>query len=132
MCAMVALVAPRELRISRLRVTRFLDSYIGVLDRFSGLTEIHKAAIELLMRLRLHSCAAYLRKYCQKEDIRRITLVCRAPKSWISRFILKKNSNSHSWVPQYILHVETVVNHCCYQSVPPTLVGLIEGDIRIA
>lgn len=33
MCAMVALVAPRELRISRLRVTRFLDSYIGVLDR---------------------------------------------------------------------------------------------------
>ena len=33
MCAMVALVAPKELRISRLRVTRFLDSYIGVLDR---------------------------------------------------------------------------------------------------
>ena len=33
MCAMVALVAPRELRISRLRVTRFLESYIGVLDR---------------------------------------------------------------------------------------------------
>lgn len=33
MCAMVALVAPKELRISRLRVTRFLDSYIGMLYR---------------------------------------------------------------------------------------------------
>ena len=33
MCAMAALVAQRELRISRRRVTRFLDSYIGVLER---------------------------------------------------------------------------------------------------
>lgn len=31
MCAMLALVAPRELRLSQLRATRFIDSYIGVL-----------------------------------------------------------------------------------------------------
>lgn len=30
MCAMLALVAPKELRLSQLRATRFLDSYIGV------------------------------------------------------------------------------------------------------
>jgi hypothetical protein len=29
MCAMLALVAPKELDISQARVTRFLDSYIG-------------------------------------------------------------------------------------------------------
>ncbi|KAF8813412.1 hypothetical protein BYT27DRAFT_7158298 [Phlegmacium glaucopus] len=58
MCAMLALVAAEELRVSRLRATRFLDSYI-----------------ELLTRLRLHTCTAYLRKYCQKEEIRNITLL---------------------------------------------------------
>ena len=51
--------------------------------------------------------------------------------SWISPLFLKK-ANFHSWVPQYILHVETVVNPCCYQLVPPTLVSLIEEDFRIA
>ncbi|KAF8150924.1 hypothetical protein B0H34DRAFT_156740 [Crassisporium funariophilum] len=58
MCAMLALVAPEELHISRGRVTRFLDSYI-----------------ELLTRLRLYTCASYVRKYCQTEEIRKATLL---------------------------------------------------------
>jgi hypothetical protein len=89
--------------------------------------ETHKAFVDLLSRLRLHTCVAYIRKYCQKEAIRRVTLVCRVSKSWII-FVL----NSHSWVPRYILHVETAVNPCWYRLVPPTLVYLIEGDFRIA
>ena len=77
MCAMAALVAQRELRISRRRVTRFLDSYIGVLDRSLFKTQGDSQTKELLSRLRLHTCVAYIRKYCQKEAIRRVTLVCR-------------------------------------------------------
>jgi len=38
MCAMLALVAPEELQISRTRVTRFLDSYIG---EFRGLAHVN-------------------------------------------------------------------------------------------
>jgi len=33
--------------------------------------------VELLTRLRLYTCAAYLRKYCAAEEIRKTTLVCR-------------------------------------------------------
>ncbi|KAF8960014.1 hypothetical protein BDZ97DRAFT_1922438 [Flammula alnicola] len=57
MCTMLALVAPSELKISQSRAARFLDSYI-----------------ELLTRLRLYTCAAYLRKYCEMEEIRKATL----------------------------------------------------------
>ncbi|KAH9481800.1 GATOR complex protein WDR24 [Psilocybe cubensis] len=63
MCAMLALVAPEELHIPRSRVRRFLDSYIA------------KHRTEILTRLRLHTCAAYLRKYCDHEDIRKPTLM---------------------------------------------------------
>ncbi|KAF8886054.1 hypothetical protein CPB84DRAFT_1787859 [Gymnopilus junonius] len=58
LCAMLSLVAPNELRISRTRASRFVESYI-----------------ELLTRLRLHTCAAYLRKYCEIEEIRKTTLL---------------------------------------------------------
>ncbi|KAF8067048.1 hypothetical protein FPV67DRAFT_1497690 [Lyophyllum atratum] len=58
MCAMLSVIAPAELRISKRRAGRFLESYI-----------------DLLTRRRLHSCSAYLRKYCQLEDIRTTTLM---------------------------------------------------------
>ncbi|KDR78745.1 hypothetical protein GALMADRAFT_244288 [Galerina marginata CBS 339.88] len=58
MCAMLALVAPEELHISKSRATRIIDSYI-----------------EILTRLRLHTCAAYVRKYCEIDDIRKTTLL---------------------------------------------------------
>ncbi|KAK0449993.1 hypothetical protein EV421DRAFT_1704652 [Armillaria borealis] len=53
MCAMLSVIAPKELRIDKRRIVGFLDSYIDVLTR-----------------LRLHTCAAYLRKVCEAEEIR--------------------------------------------------------------
>ncbi|KAG2341601.1 hypothetical protein BDR05DRAFT_888115 [Suillus weaverae] len=52
MCAMLALIAAKELGISRRRGLQFLEAYI-----------------ELLTRLRLHTCAAYLRKCSDFEDV---------------------------------------------------------------
>ncbi|KJA20557.1 hypothetical protein HYPSUDRAFT_216934 [Hypholoma sublateritium FD-334 SS-4] len=57
-CAMLSLVAPKELEISLSRSTRFLDSYL-----------------ELLNRMQLYTCAAYLRKYSEAESIRKPTLI---------------------------------------------------------
>ncbi|KAG2139627.1 uncharacterized protein EDB93DRAFT_1298463, partial [Suillus bovinus] len=56
MCAMLALIAAKELGISRGRGLQFLEAYI-----------------ELLTRLRLHTCAAYLRKCSNFEDISNTT-----------------------------------------------------------
>ncbi|KAK0480270.1 hypothetical protein IW261DRAFT_1551305 [Armillaria novae-zelandiae] len=53
MCAMLSVIAPKELCIDKRRIVGFLDSYIDVLTR-----------------LRLHTCAAYLRKVCEAEEIR--------------------------------------------------------------
>ncbi|KAF5371397.1 hypothetical protein D9615_009674 [Tricholomella constricta] len=58
MCAMLSVLAADELKISKRRAGRFLESYI-----------------DLLTRRRLHACSAYLRKYCQVEDIRTTTLL---------------------------------------------------------
>jgi len=38
---------------------------LGILTKFS----------DLLTRLRLHTCAAYLRKFCEMKDVRNKTLV---------------------------------------------------------
>ncbi|KAG7450975.1 WD40 repeat-like protein [Guyanagaster necrorhizus] len=53
MCAMLSVLVAKELRIDKRRVVGFLDSYI-----------------DKLARLRLHTCAAYLRKVCEAEEIR--------------------------------------------------------------
>ncbi|KAI0644296.1 hypothetical protein C8Q79DRAFT_139375 [Trametes meyenii] len=56
MCAILALVVPVELKIKKSRVARFIESYI-----------------EILTRLRLHICAAYMRKFVVIKDIRTAT-----------------------------------------------------------
>lgn len=56
MCAMLALIAAKELGISRRRGLQFLEAYI-----------------ELLTRLRLHTCAAYLRRCSDFEDVSNTT-----------------------------------------------------------
>ncbi|TFK81768.1 hypothetical protein K466DRAFT_501579 [Polyporus arcularius HHB13444] len=56
MCAMLALVVPQELKITKSRISRFVEAYI-----------------EVLSRLRLHTCAAYIRKFVPVEDIRATT-----------------------------------------------------------
>ncbi|KAJ7172380.1 hypothetical protein C8R46DRAFT_894774 [Mycena filopes] len=57
-CTMLAVVAPQELGIGPKRTLRFLEPYI-----------------DILTRLQLHTCAAYLRKFCQREEIRNTTLL---------------------------------------------------------
>ncbi|KAJ7046897.1 hypothetical protein C8F04DRAFT_938106 [Mycena alexandri] len=57
-CAMLVVVAPQELQIGPKRTLRFLESYI-----------------DILTRMQLHACAAYLRKFCQSEDVRSSTLL---------------------------------------------------------
>ncbi|KAI0819575.1 hypothetical protein BC628DRAFT_1491791 [Trametes gibbosa] len=56
MCAVMAIVVPEELKVTKSRVARFVEAYI-----------------DILTRLRLHACAAYLRKFVPAEDIRALT-----------------------------------------------------------
>ncbi|KAH9830000.1 uncharacterized protein C8Q71DRAFT_788214 [Rhodofomes roseus] len=56
MCAHLSLVASKELKISATRTLRFVDAYIST-----------------LIKLRLHTAAAYLRKYVDVEEIRSAT-----------------------------------------------------------
>ncbi|PCH44052.1 hypothetical protein WOLCODRAFT_76205 [Wolfiporia cocos MD-104 SS10] len=53
LCAFMSIVASRELRVSQARMLRFIESYINILGR-----------------LRLHTSAAYMRKFVEAEDIR--------------------------------------------------------------
>jgi len=55
---MLALIAPQELGLQKKRISRFLDAYI-----------------DLLTRLRLYTCSASIRKFCQEEGIRNATLL---------------------------------------------------------
>ncbi|KAJ7709805.1 hypothetical protein B0H17DRAFT_238977 [Mycena rosella] len=57
-CAMLAVIVPEELNITPKRTLHFLESYI-----------------DILRRLQLHTCAAYLRKFSQTEDVRNTSLV---------------------------------------------------------
>ncbi|THH27980.1 hypothetical protein EUX98_g6214 [Antrodiella citrinella] len=59
MCTMLSLVAAQELKVNRSRLLRFLEAYI-----------------EMLVRLRLHESAAYMRKNAPVDEIRNITGVC--------------------------------------------------------
>ncbi|KAI0628217.1 hypothetical protein C8Q77DRAFT_1150372 [Trametes polyzona] len=56
MCAVMALVVPQELRLSKSRVARFVEAYI-----------------DILIRRRLHTGAAYLRKFVPIDDIQATT-----------------------------------------------------------
>ncbi|ESK95845.1 wd repeat-containing protein 24 [Moniliophthora roreri MCA 2997] len=58
MCAMLAIIVPRELEIKEQRRLAFIECYI-----------------DHLARLRLYICAAYVRRYSRVEDIRSQTLL---------------------------------------------------------
>ncbi|TRM56232.1 hypothetical protein BD626DRAFT_441257 [Schizophyllum amplum] len=53
-CAMLALVAGNELHVGPRRLGRFLDAYL-----------------DILTRLQLHTAAAYVRKFCTVQDVRK-------------------------------------------------------------
>ncbi|KAG6330802.1 hypothetical protein ID866_8286 [Astraeus odoratus] len=56
MCAMLSLFAAEELGLELVRIVQFTEAYI-----------------DMLMRYRLHTSAAYIRKHAQAEDIRKTT-----------------------------------------------------------
>ncbi|KAF8838899.1 hypothetical protein BDN67DRAFT_970862 [Paxillus ammoniavirescens] len=56
MCAMLSLVAPEELQVGLGRMMQFVEAYI-----------------DMLMRYRLHTSAAYLRRYAQVEQVQETT-----------------------------------------------------------
>ncbi|KAM5544402.1 hypothetical protein V8D89_002062 [Ganoderma adspersum] len=56
MCAMLSLILPQELKITKSRVARFVEAYI-----------------DILTRLRLHTCAAYIRKFATVDAVRMTT-----------------------------------------------------------
>ena len=75
-CAMMALVASRELGLGRQRVQLFMEAYIGTsLTSRSIARVLTFACIELLTRMKLHTTAAYLRKHSVLPDIRSLTNV---------------------------------------------------------
>ncbi|KAI1785177.1 hypothetical protein LXA43DRAFT_929347 [Ganoderma leucocontextum] len=53
MCAMLSLALSQELKIAKSRIARFVEAYI-----------------EILSRLRLHTCAAYIRKFANVDAVR--------------------------------------------------------------
>ncbi|KAI0766904.1 hypothetical protein BD413DRAFT_567976 [Trametes elegans] len=72
MCAMLSLVVPDELRIPKSRVGRFVEAYIGRSYRSPRECRLMSDA-DILTRLRLHTCAAYMRKFVPVADIRNTT-----------------------------------------------------------
>ncbi len=77
MCAVMALAVAEELKISKSRVARFVEAYIGEFDGVVALNLELRCCTEILSRLRLHTCAAYLRKFSPIEDIATTTSVRR-------------------------------------------------------
>ncbi len=71
---MLSLVAGKELRVKKSRVIAFLDAYIGEISFLCHRLSIDSLR-DILTRLRLHTCSAYLRKYCETEEVREATLV---------------------------------------------------------
>ncbi|KAL1747561.1 hypothetical protein HDZ31DRAFT_80400 [Schizophyllum fasciatum] len=57
-CALLVLVAGKELRVGPRRVSRFVDAYL-----------------DMLSRLQLHASAAYVRKFCGVEDAKKESTV---------------------------------------------------------
>lgn len=105
MCAMLALIVPDELKIGPKRALRFIESYIGQSNSvvMSQLELNH--TVEMLMRLRLHVAAAYLRKYTDAQEVQNQTAVSQIGEDWFKIFSsFMPGSNNHLYymysVPQ--------------------------------
>ena len=73
MCAMLAMIVPKELGVAEWRATIFLESYLGW-SSFFVLTRSHSST-GLLARLQLHVPAANIRKHTGLEEIKSSALV---------------------------------------------------------
>ena len=75
MCAMLSLILPQELKITKSRVARFVEAYIGEAVSYLVAVPALTKASEILTRLRLHTCAAYIRKFATVDAVRVTTSV---------------------------------------------------------
>lgn len=75
MCAMLSLIVPNELKIGTRRALRFVESYVGKCAPCHSSDSRLSMKAELLMRMRLHCEAAYIRKHAEAEDLRNRTAV---------------------------------------------------------
>lgn len=73
-CALLAIVAPEELSISKARIEQFVESYIGM-SRYDMGLYTNARPLDLLSRLELHVVAAYVRKHAPVQWIRRETAI---------------------------------------------------------
>jgi hypothetical protein len=73
-CALLAMVVPEELGISKARCEQFVESYIGMSLREVDLCT-NACPLDLLSRLELHVVAAYVRKHAPVQWIRRETAI---------------------------------------------------------
>lgn len=107
MCTLLSLIAGEELKVSRSRLVRFLESYIGKLRISQLVVSPDRLSTDILARLRLHSCAAYLRKFSPAEDVRTTTQVC---ETYHRLYLLLTDRRVSRWRPRYIHHVGVAVN----------------------
>ena len=75
MCAMLALVAPEELKVELGRTIQFVEAYVGECARSCRPTTSESFPLDMLVRYRLHASAAYLRKYSRVEEVQKTTRV---------------------------------------------------------
>jgi hypothetical protein len=80
---------------------------VNLADSLTSTDSNHFFRVELLTRLRLYTCAAYLRKYCAAEEIRKTTLVCGiSPHNQFNVYV----RFLYSWKRQSILRAGNVEN----------------------
>ena len=92
---MLVLVAGAELRVGPRRISRFVDAYLGALGDPRQLDEVDDS--DILSRLQLHTSAAYVRKFCAVDDVKKESTVR------MSSVVLFRILTSHRWRQQSIL-----------------------------
>ncbi|KAH9931931.1 uncharacterized protein B0H18DRAFT_1083425 [Fomitopsis serialis] len=97
MCALLALVARKELKISAMRTSRFVEAYI-----------------DTLAKLRLHTAAAYLRKYVEADDIRNATALQTTIYTCCSRCRTGQPSGSYA----YCTACKSAISRCSICHLP--------------
>lgn len=102
MCAMMALIAPKELGIRPKRVIRFVDAYLGGHLVHISVFLSPNIQSDLLTRSNLFSSCAYIRKVVEAEEIRNHSKVCSSLITY--RFLLTIHSRNSS-KPPFILSV---------------------------
>ena len=101
MCAMLALVAPEELKVELGRTIQFVEAYVGEWARSRLPTTVESFPLDTLVRYRLHACAAYLRKYSRVDEVQKTTRVRSLNRAYDpSHLTASQNSSRPSFTPR--------------------------------